>query len=231
MSHRYEREQTTAIQAVRMAAVLCRAVRAAIRPEVLDKKDKSPVTVADFGSQAVICRALREAFPDDPIIAEEDSAELRQPGNAALLDQVVRNVRALGLAGGREVSREEVCGWIDRGGTSEYRERFWTIDPIDGTKGFLRNEHYAVALALVVEGRVEVAALACPNLPFEGVAGSAGQRRDLHGRAEGRGRLPCRWIRSTPKRLATGPSGSATRRMRHGNPVLRVGRIRAQCPR
>jgi len=144
-----------------------------LRPEVLDKKDKSPVTVADLGSQAVVCRALWEAFPSDPIIAEEDSAELRQPENAALLDQVVGHVGALGPADGSGVSREKVCGWIDRGGASEYQERFWTIDPIDGTKGFLRNEQYAVALALVVERRVELAALACPNLPFDGEAGSA----------------------------------------------------------
>ena len=66
---------------------------AEISPEVLAKKDKSPVTVADFGSQALIARALAEAFPDDPVIAEEDSAELRQPENAPLLDQVLRHVR------------------------------------------------------------------------------------------------------------------------------------------
>ena len=47
---------------------------------MLAKKDKSPVTVADFGSQALICRALAEAFPDDPVIAEEDAVELRAPG-------------------------------------------------------------------------------------------------------------------------------------------------------
>jgi HAL2 family 3'(2'),5'-bisphosphate nucleotidase len=173
MNLRYQRELTTAIQAVHQAATLCRAVRAGIKPEVLDKKDKSPVTVADFASQAVICRALWEAFPDDPIIAEEDSAELRQTENAVLLDQVVGHVRALRLTGGSQVSREEVCGWINRGGTSEYQERFWTIDPIDGTKGFLRNEQYAVALALVVDGRVEVAALACPNLAFSESGGAA----------------------------------------------------------
>ncbi len=79
MSRRYEREREVAIHAVREAARLCRAVAAEISPEVLAKKDKSPVTVADFGSQALIARALGEALPDDPIIAEEDSAELRQP--------------------------------------------------------------------------------------------------------------------------------------------------------
>ncbi len=59
----------------------------------------------------------------------------------------------------------DVCAWIDRGGTSAYSRRFWTIDPIDGTKGFLRNEQYAVALALIVDGTIVVGALACPNLP------------------------------------------------------------------
>src|SRR6516165_9337888 len=92
-NQRYEKEIRVAVQAVRKAATLTRRVREELRPEVLDKKDKSPVTVADFGSQAVICRALAEAFPDDPIIAEEDSSELRRAENAAILDRVVEHVR------------------------------------------------------------------------------------------------------------------------------------------
>ncbi len=45
-----------------------------------------------------------------------------------------------------------------------FPERFWTIDPLDGTKGFLKKKHYAVALALLERGEVVVAALGCPNL-------------------------------------------------------------------
>ncbi len=161
----YEREQHVAVAAVREAARLCRAVAAEISPEVLAKKDKSPVTVADFGSQALVARTLAESFPDDPIIGEEDSSELRQPESAAILDQVLRHVRDVRSAPGREaVDADTVCQWIDRGGTTEYRDRFWTVDPIDGTKGFLRKEQYAVALALVVDGQVVVGALACPGL-------------------------------------------------------------------
>ena len=167
MSRQYEHEQSEAIQAVCQATRLCLAVRAALKPEVLDKKDKSPVTVADFGSQAVICRALGIAFPDDPVIAEEDAEELGRSENTALLDEVVAQVRALGLDADRNLSAAKVRGWINRGGSSRYCDRFWTIDPIDGTKGFLRNEQYAVALALIVEGQVVVAALACPNLPVD----------------------------------------------------------------
>ena len=97
MIEAFEREQTEAIRAVRLAARLCRSVRAGMRPDVMDKKDKSPVTVADFGSQAVICRALAQAFPDDPVIAEEDSKELKEPQNAAILDQVLEQVRSTDL--------------------------------------------------------------------------------------------------------------------------------------
>lgn len=41
----------------------------------------------------------------------------------------------------------------------------WTIDPIDGTKGFLRGEQYAVCLALIVDAQVKVGVIGCPNLP------------------------------------------------------------------
>lgn len=160
-THAYQNEQAVALQAVREAAKLCQHVQAQIAPDVLEKKDRSPVTVADFGSQALVCRAIRAAFPDDPIIAEEDAAALRQAGNDALRTQVVKHVQALRP----DADEEAVLGWIDYGGASDYSGRFWTLDPIDGTKGFLRGEQYAVALALIVDGEVTVAALACPNLP------------------------------------------------------------------
>jgi 3'(2'), 5'-bisphosphate nucleotidase len=168
MDRLYEHEQAVAIRAVREAARLCRAVQAEISPEVLAKQDKSPVTVADFGSQALICRELAEAFPNDPVIAEENADELRRPENAPLLGKVGMHVRAVRSVS-TEISAidfggEQICRWIDHGSSDRYQERFWTLDPIDGTKGFLRGDQYAVALALIVGGQVTVAALACPNL-------------------------------------------------------------------
>ncbi len=150
---------------------LCRKVGSQISPEVLAKKDTSPVTVADFGSQALICRTLAECFPEDPVIAEEDAVELKRSEGTPILEQVLGLVRAVRseTASGADImiDAEQVCRWIDHGGGSQYSERFWTLDPIDGTKGFLRGEQYAVALALVVGGRVVVAALACPNLSWQ----------------------------------------------------------------
>jgi len=167
MNRLYQRELVVAIRAVREAARLCCDVAAEISSDVLAKKDKSPVTVADFGSQALICEVLAESFPDDLVIAEEDSAELRLPENTAILDRVIRHVVSIRKRASVQTAlpgSDQVCAWIDRGRTKDYQDRFWTLDPIDGTKGFLRGEQYAVALALIVRGEVVVATLACPQL-------------------------------------------------------------------
>ncbi len=150
-----ERELEAALAAVRAASRACSAVRGHVDVGTLDKSDRSPVTVADFASQALVVRELAERFPDDPLVAEEDSARLREPGNRALLERVASACGA---------PAETVLGWIDHGAGAPGR-RFWCLDPIDGTKGFLRNEQYAVALALLEEGRVVLGVLGCPNLP------------------------------------------------------------------
>lgn len=166
MSDEFRQELETGISAVRAAARLCRHVQAAITPDILEKKDRSPVTVADYGSQAVICKKIGDIFQDDPIIGEEDAAALRRSENKPFLDQVACELANI-QAGG---SDEEICEWIDRGGASEYSDRFWTLDPIDGTKGFLRGEQFAISLALLVNGEIQVALLGCPNLPVDGEA-------------------------------------------------------------
>jgi len=162
MSQRFELELQTALDAVRQAARVCRSVQSTINPEALAKKDNSPVTVADYASQAIVCRILQQTFPADPVIGEEGAAELRQPSGADFLARVVQECRAVGV----EASSEQVCNWIDRGGASEHSPRFWTLDPIDGTKGFLRKEQYAISLALIIDGTIEIGVLGCPNMPL-----------------------------------------------------------------
>ncbi len=160
MSHPLEQELSVATRAVREAARVCTRVQSGISPETLEKKDRSPVTIADFASQAVICQALQLSFPDDPVIAEEDSTFLRQTQNAEFLRHVQAEVASIDE--GARV--EDVCDWIDRGRVSEFSTRFWTLDPIDGTKGFLRKEQYAISLSLIIDGEIQLAVLACPNL-------------------------------------------------------------------
>ncbi|MDA0284691.1 MAG: 3'(2'),5'-bisphosphate nucleotidase [Planctomycetota bacterium] len=157
----YQKELATAISAVRTAALVTQAVQKQITDDVLEKKDRSPVTIADYASQALICRALKEAFPDDPIVGEEDAAELRGGENAGFVDRILEELAAINVP----TTAEEVCSWIDHGNGS-VNSRFWTLDPIDGTKGFLRGQQYAISLALIVDGELTVAALGCPNLPL-----------------------------------------------------------------
>jgi len=168
------KELEVAVDAVRTAAIVCRKVQAnLVSADTLEKKDKSPVTVADFASQAVICRALQAAFPGVPVVGEEDSKELRTQDSAALRASVTEHV---GMVIDADADEDDVLGWIDHGGWTPdgKAERYWTLDPIDGTKGFLRGEQYAIALGLIENGRVVLGVLGCPNLPIEDAAAEQG---------------------------------------------------------
>jgi 3'(2'), 5'-bisphosphate nucleotidase len=156
-------ETKFAVAAVREACTLIRNVQQSLVTQALTKSDRSPVTVADFAAQAAIARRFAEQRPDDVLVGEEDAGDLRGDASRATLEQVARFVGE--LASG--ATGERVCDWIDRG-RAEPTARFWTLDPVDGTKGFLRGEQYAVALALIVNGRVEVGVLGCPNLSADG---------------------------------------------------------------
>lgn len=157
-------ELAAAVAAVRAAARVCRQVQQRmVRPETLEKRDKSPVTVADFASQAIVCARLAERLPADGVVGEEDSAALREDSQAGLRAAVVETVSAdLGTS----IDEAQVLSWIDLGNAPASGERYWTLDPIDGTKGFLRGEQYAVALGLIERGEVVLGVLGCPNLPI-----------------------------------------------------------------
>jgi len=164
-------EVVTAVQAAVKASALCEKIRKDLaKQESILKKDKTPVTIADYGSQAIICKLIRERFPNDTIVAEEDSRELRRVDRSNILEQVTQYVNAFVRAS----SSKEVCSWIDFSSDS-ITDRFWTLDPIDGTKGFLRGDQYAIALALIENGMVKLGILACPNLYLDVTQRSGGK--------------------------------------------------------
>ncbi|KAF8634519.1 hypothetical protein AX17_004192 [Amanita inopinata Kibby_2008] len=180
MSLAYETEKEFAVAAVRRACRLTSTVYdKLVKNETLTKDDKSPVTVGDFAAQAVLGSMLGCAFPDDPIVGEEDASDLRVESGAALRERIVAlandaltaeleigdNV-GWGIGPGRERSASEILDAIDRGNHAGGRTgRMWTIDPIDGTKGFLRGGQYAVCLSLIEDAQVKVGVIGCPNLP------------------------------------------------------------------
>lgn len=156
-----------AIAAVREASLVARRIQRDMVTGALTKDDRSPVTVADFAVQALIAHRLADYAPGATLIGEEQADALRGSENAATLGQIAAFLQS----SIPDVSPNEVCRLIDRGGGTP-PATFWTLDPIDGTKGFLRREQYAVALALVRDGTVELGVLGCPELVLT-AAGSA----------------------------------------------------------
>ena len=75
------------------------------------KQDGSPVTEADRRAEAIILARLAAAYPDIPVLAEEE---------------------------------------VDQGRIPDVGLRFFCVDPLDGTKGFVqRNGEFTVNIALV----------------------------------------------------------------------------------
>ncbi|ORY49029.1 3(2),5-bisphosphate nucleotidase HAL2 [Rhizoclosmatium globosum] len=157
-------EMKVAIKAVLKASELCQSVfKALVTEETLTKKDKSPVTVADFGAQAIVNALLSSSFPEDPIVGEEDSKDLH--ADHSMRDRVLELVNSVQES---PMTADQMTKFIDLGNYAGGAEgRFWTLDPIDGTKGFLRGEQFAVCLALVNNGKVELGVIGCPNLPVD----------------------------------------------------------------
>ncbi len=148
-----------ALDVVRRASALCQRVQTGMAMMGLTKSDFSPVTVADYAVQAMAGQMLAEQFPDALLVGEEKADALREASGAQMRGVVAQFV-------GRVVpgaSEDQVCAWIDRG-AAEPGGRYWTLDPVDGTKGYLRGGQYAVALALIDQGTVALGVLGCPNL-------------------------------------------------------------------
>ena len=170
----YEKELDIALLAVQRATLLTKSVYSSHTKGTLSKSDSSPVTIGDFGAQALIISSILSAFPDDEIVGEEDADDLRK--DSSLRDLVWDLVQAARLndtaaeekIGGPIKSVEDMLTAIDSGRSQGGRKgRVWALDPIDGTKGFLRGGQYAVCLGLLVDGVPTVGVIGCPNLPVD----------------------------------------------------------------
>ncbi|OAQ97038.1 hypothetical protein LLEC1_05876 [Akanthomyces lecanii] len=174
MSSEYARERKVATVAVQHASILTKSVMRSISH--VSKTDSTPVTVADFAVQALLISTLRHAFPSDSFLGEESAAALRQ--DAQLRQQVWVLISTVGnfqQVGEQEPvlfkpkSPEDMVECIDLGGagTGGRSGRVWVMDPIDGTATFIEGGQYAVALALLEDGKEVVGVVGCPNLAMD----------------------------------------------------------------
>lgn len=149
-------------EAVRQALTLCRKVQIksimSLDKFSDDKQDSEPVTIADYGSQALIGRALSQHFPDDAVLSEEAGSqflELTNDNQKAEIISFLTNILDV------NVSQEDIVEWLDAG-SDKTSDRTWIIDPIDGTKGFINMRHYAVGIGIVEKGQAVGAIMGTP---------------------------------------------------------------------
>lgn len=161
--HDFDPQVQVALNAVRKACVITSKLQDQMDKNVentITKQDESPVTVADFASQAVILKHLKHNFPDDLYLAEERSDNLTPEAT-----KLIRHASGIDDENILKQCIDLGQTFFDVENDGKQRGRVWCLDPIDGTKGFLRKEQYCVALGLLNDGVPHIGILACPNLP------------------------------------------------------------------
>lgn len=115
------------------------------------KSDASPLTRADREANAVICQALQNISPHIPIISEENKLtpfSVRQVGCAYCNDICMNGLPlSFGLA-----TITQCCPPFAscRAVVLQKFQYYWLVDPLDGTKEFLkRNGQFTVNIALM----------------------------------------------------------------------------------
>ena len=147
------------IDVVKEASELALAVQQEmVTPTTVEKSDKSPVTVCDLAIQALVSRRLAEQYPNDALVGEESNDVFADEAGQKLLDQVTGFVQRFEPS----ENRTSVASWIERGRDEGGENRYWVLDPVDGTKGFLRRNQYAIALGLTIDKQPVLGALGCP---------------------------------------------------------------------
>ncbi len=147
------------IDVVKEASELALAVQQEmVTPTTVEKADKSPVTVCDLAIQALISRRLAEQFPNDALVGEESNDVFAGEDGQKLLNQVTGFVQRFEPS----ETPSSVASWIERGRDEGDENRYWVLDPVDGTKGFLRRNQYAIALGLTIDKQPVLGALGCP---------------------------------------------------------------------
>jgi 3'(2'), 5'-bisphosphate nucleotidase len=104
-------------------------------------------------------------------MAEESLDEVDRLGGDALVERVVRALQDAGLALSRNEVRDTLAAGIDAGGADG---ECWALDPLDGTKGYLRGGQFAIAVGLLRDGVPVAGAVAAPRLAVRSTDAGAG---------------------------------------------------------
>lgn len=158
MSH-YSKELSLAVNLVKKASEITEWFKEK-GSETFIKRDHSPVTLADFSVQVYILSQLKELYPKDQVIAEENESDLITKKSEKSINECFKELDI------EEIS--DIKSILSYQGQSS--ERQWAVDPIDGTKGFMKGLTYAIGITLLVDSKPMMCAISIPNYNKEGQA-------------------------------------------------------------
>jgi 3'-phosphoadenosine 5'-phosphosulfate (PAPS) 3'-phosphatase len=130
------------------------------------KVDNSPVTFLDYTIQLILIHFLRNNFPDDYFLVEEslDGFQHFLMENETSLEQVLEILHLFFPVEAKNWQKNDLleilryceerkyCATKIKSSLDSHQmknRKIWVIDPIDGTRGFLSNKHYCIALSAV----------------------------------------------------------------------------------
>lgn len=152
-----------ALDIARKAAICAAAFTSAIRSTgmVWDdafKDGNEPFTQADLGSQAIILKKIHDSFPEHGVIAEESSEALDLLG----AEPTKKICDLLKEYSEWDINPADLRDNLDWRGDVNH-SYIWTVDPIDGTKGYIAGLHYAVAISMMENGTPVLGVIAAPH--------------------------------------------------------------------
>ncbi len=120
------------------------------------KEDKTPVTIADLASQVILLTFIGETYPDDYVFAEESDDSLSDSVQIERVREIVEQTTNHSFSTGEIYERLNYRGNPDSNAK-------WYVDPLDGTKGFVKGLLYAVAIGRTVDNVLDRTWLAVPG--------------------------------------------------------------------
>jgi 3'(2'), 5'-bisphosphate nucleotidase len=151
----FERELKIAIETVKVATEITKWF-SRVGFKSFQKQDNSPVTLADYASQFFITFKITQSFPEDQIIAEETN-EINLSEDELDLIKLCYGYLNIDIE-------------IDLPQKKLKSERQWTVDPIDGTKGFQKHLSYAIGIGLMINSNPRISIIGVPNFNEKGTA-------------------------------------------------------------
>lgn len=120
------------------------------------KEDQTPLTIADLASQAILLGTIGDVRPGDRVHAEEEEESVLAGDRAERVRDVMEEVLKT------TISPEELKDRIRYRGLGESGAK-WFVDPIDGTKGYIKGLFYAIAVGRMQNGHITEAWMAVPT--------------------------------------------------------------------